>query len=354
MAGVALAVVVDRDAGLVFPRQALSDSRTALCLFSAAWHGRQDAYWIAEAGMTATCVDLDGGRLDEMRDMYPQHWEYHRSDAWEFARRATGKWDVVTLDPYTNHFDAAEQHLEDWCRLANNVVVLGMDGRRVEPPDGWQVVQRRKRSHYNGGVWWIVLEPTGTGVTADKVSACLVTRGDQPEQLERIIGTLPYDEVIVWDNKPVDLLCAGRYAAMESAKHDVVYFQDDDTLFHHHDKLMAAFEYGRITAVYGHGDNDGGYGDLPLVCGGALVDRNTVRDAVWKYNPLPLDVGWTRDELAYADFAVGVLAPFRHVHLPFQINYPIAQHTSRLVNQPWAADAKARVTQRARMIRDTT
>ena len=44
-----------------------------------------------------------------------------------------------------------------------------------------------------------------------KVSACLVTRGDQPEQVARIIGTLPYDECIVWDNSQArDLKTAGR------------------------------------------------------------------------------------------------------------------------------------------------
>ena len=39
--------------------------------------------------------------------------------------------------------------------------------------------------------------------------------------------------------------------------------------------------------------------------------------------------------------------------LPFEINMDIAQHPSRLCNQAWAAEAKARVTARARAIRDT-
>ena len=52
-------------------------------------------------------------------------------------------------------------------------------------------------------------------VSPAKVSACLVTRGDQPEMLERIIETLPYDEVIVWDNSQrQDFKIYGRFMAM--------------------------------------------------------------------------------------------------------------------------------------------
>jgi hypothetical protein len=240
------------------------------------------------------------------------------------------------------------------CRIARNVVLIatGTD-TKVEAPDGWQVVDIRLRSRHLGGVFWTVLERTGEGIDPSDVSACLVTRGDQPEQLARIIDTLPYDEVIVWDNsqRPHDLMVAGRYAAMFEAKHDVVYFQDDDTLFTHHDKLCAAYESGGFTAVYGHGNNDGGYGDLPLVCGGGLADRKAVAKSIRAFDRRPLEE-WGRDGLAYADFAIGVLTPFRHVHLPFEINMQIAQHPSRLVNQPWAAEAKARVTAAARAIRD--
>ena len=54
-----------------------------------------------------------------------------------------------------------------------------------------------------------------------------------------------------------------------------------------------------------------------------------------------------------ADFAVGVLYPsFKHVHLPFDINLEVAQHGSRLVNQPWQRDLKLKITKRARAIRD--
>ena len=182
----------------------------------------------------------------------------------------------------------------------------------------------------------------------------MVTRGDQPEQMARILDSLlPYGEVIVWDNSErEDFATAGRFMAMAEARHEVCYTQDDDVLVPESTQraLLAAYEPGMTIANYGHGENDGGYGDLPLVCGGGLMHSSEVLGAIHTYCE---EYGeWGRDELAYVDFIVGVLVPFKHIHEPFEINMPIAQHPSRLCNQPWAADAKRRVTERARAIRD--
>ena len=188
---------------------------------------------------------------------------------------------------------------------------------------------------------------------ASQVSACLVTRGDQPEQMERIIESLlPYGEVVVWDNsKADDFKTAGRFAAMSLAKNQICYTQDDDVLVPREtqEALLREWEPGMTVANYGHGENDGGYGDLPLVCGGGLFDKALAFMAIDAY--LSEYQEWGRDEDAYIDFLVGVQIPFKHIHEPFEINYPIAQHPSRLVNQPWAAEAKHRVTERARSLR---
>lgn len=336
-----------------YPRQVLRDSQTALLLFAGGFRGRNDGYWFAAEGLAADCVDLDQAGLDEMRGAYPGSWRFFHDDAYLFALKSRDwgrRWDVLSIDPPTGQFEECAAMLPVWCSLARDAVILGSSPRmEIVAPDGWQVVNRIHRSHFRRGVEWVVLEPTGQGITPDKVSACLVTRGDQPEQLARIVETLPYDEVIVWDNsRRANYATAGRYQAMMEAKHSVVYFQDDDTLFVEHDKLMAAYEPGRITAVYAHGDDDGGYGDLPLVGCGGLADRSAVLNA---YVPF-LATNPRETENAYADFWIGVLTPFKHVHLPFEINLEIAQHPSRLVNQPWAAQAKADVTARARQIRD--
>jgi len=191
-------------------------------------------------------------------------------------------------------------------------------------------------------------------IDARDVTACLVTRGDQPDMMARIRDSLIFDDVIVWDNSVnVDWKCAGRYAAALATDARYVFFQDDDVIVPRatQEALVDAFDDDDgIVANWGHGENPDGYNDLPLVCGGAIARRTFVIDALMTYaRHYPLD-----DEFMYeADFAVGVLYPsFKHAHLPFDINLQVAQHSSRLVNQPWQRDLKHKITMRARAIRD--
>lgn len=188
-----------------------------------------------------------------------------------------------------------------------------------------------------------------------QVTACLVTRGDQPEAMARIRKSLIFDKVVVWDNSvQEDWKCAGRYKAAVLADTDVVYFQDDDVLVSENTQweLLQAYEPGVCVATWGHGTNADGYDDLPLVCGGAVVDRASCWEAIGRYAAHhPLD-----DAFRYeADFVVGVLYPaFKHLPLPFHIDLRIAQHPSRLCNQPWQRGLKLQITDRARAIRDET
>ena len=187
------------------------------------------------------------------------------------------------------------------------------------------------------------------------VAACLVTRGDRPEMMQKILDSLlPFGEVVVWDNsqEEIDWKCAGRYFAAAEAVREVVYFQDDDVIVPvaTQQALLAAYEPGVCVANWGHGENADGYDDLPLVCGGAVVDSELCLGAMLQYaRRYPLD-----DDFAYeADFVVGVLYPrFVHLHEPFEIDLGIAQSPERLCNQPWQRDLKLEITNRARAIRD--
>lgn len=169
-------------------------------------------------------------------------------------------------------------------------------------------------------------------VSPEMVTACLVTRGDQPMMLERIRASLIFDRVIVWDNsRHPDWKCAGRYMAAALAPTELVYFQDDDVIVPaptQADLLRAsdavADGHVDIVANWGHGENPDGYDDLPLVCGGAICDRASAWRAIARW----------------AD------------HHPIEIDYAVAQHPSRLCNQPWQRDLKLEVTNRARAIRD--
>jgi hypothetical protein len=165
---------------------------------------------------------------------------------------------------------------------------------------------------------------------------------------------LDYAAVIVWDNsKRENRMIYSRFLAMVEAKTEVCYSQDDDCLVppSTQQALLDAYEPGMIVSNYGHGNDEGGYGDLPLPCGGALYPVKESWAAIVAYDDEYSDT-WGRDEDAYADFLVGVLTPFKQLHLPFHIEMEVAQGPERLCNQPWAYPAKARVVERARRIRD--
>jgi hypothetical protein len=190
-------------------------------------------------------------------------------------------------------------------------------------------------------------------VNAADVTACLVTRGDQPEMMRRIRESLIFTNVIVWDNSVLpDRKTAGRYCAAKWAGTPAVYFQDDDVIVppETQQALFDAYEPGVMVANWGHGDDPDGYDDLPLVCGGAIVDRDLPLDAERRYlEHFPYDDGYLYD----CDFAVGVLYPaFVHLRLPFEIELAVAQDPSRLCNQPWQRDLKLRITNQARSVRD--
>ena len=192
-------------------------------------------------------------------------------------------------------------------------------------------------------------------VITDVITACLVTRGDQPEMMERIRDSLIFKRVIVWDNSRMDdWKCAGRYMAALMAHGNLVYWQDDDVVVPRETQQELVTEFAMhmspIVANWGHGENPDGYDDLPLVCGGAIADRRYAWQAIARYaEHHPLDEGFKYE----ADFIVGVLYPsFVHVHLPFDIEMPVAQDASRLVNQPWQKELKLEMTERARRIRD--
>lgn len=191
-------------------------------------------------------------------------------------------------------------------------------------------------------------------IRPEDVTACLVTRGDQPEMMRRILASLVFGRVDVWDNsvEAEDWKVAGRYAAAERAVTDLVYFQDDDVIVPRETQLALLAEYDGedCLANWGHGTEPAGFDDLPLVCGGAIVRRRAAQEAIERYRQhWPLD-----DAFGYeADFIVGVLYEnWRHVHLPFEIVHDVAQHPSRLVNQPFQRELKFEMTNRARRIRD--
>lgn len=156
--------IEDLYCGSVFPNMQRFKGGTALCLFTAEWLGRQDVYWIARARLTGTCVDHNAEKLERMRELYPNGWEFVAGDVYEYVSQALAdgrQWDVVTLDPWTSQFSRCAEMLDTWTTLARKVVVMGFGNYKRTPPDapeGWTRTHQIMRSDFRGGVWWLVYE----------------------------------------------------------------------------------------------------------------------------------------------------------------------------------------------------
>lgn len=149
--------------GRVYPRDRLEGCETALAGFCAGFLGRQDCAWLMQAGIVATCIDTDTDRLNQMAPLYPDSWTFVAGDIFDHAPalyRQGERFDVVTLDPPTSLFERCADTIELWTALANRIVVVGT-GRHtdVRIPAGWRQTRLTRRSDFQGGVYWTVLEP---------------------------------------------------------------------------------------------------------------------------------------------------------------------------------------------------
>ncbi len=149
-----------------YPAWVLEGCETALVVFAAEFGGMNDCAWIVDAGLRATCVDINPEKLEAMRENYPDDWEFVCGDAYVYAlgshHLATdgGLWDIVSLDPFTNHFQKCADNIEAWCKLARRAVIIGTGTDTItKSPLGWQQTDCVKRTNYQGGVYWTVLEP---------------------------------------------------------------------------------------------------------------------------------------------------------------------------------------------------
>ncbi len=117
------------------------------------------------------------------------------------------------------------------------------------------------------------------------VTAVLTTRGDV--NLQPIIDTLPYGEVLVWDKtkRPHDYGVFSRYVALSEVRTPLVYFQDDDCLCRSHDLLLEAWEPGHVV---GNARPDATrlarFHDTTLLGWGAIFDVELPSIAFAKYS----------------------------------------------------------------------
>lgn len=181
------------------------------------------------------------------------------------------------------------------------------------------------------------------------ISAVIVTRGDV--DLSPILATLPYEDVVVWDNsaRPFDAGVFGRYLAMLECRNEVVYCQDDDVVFERHAELAEAWQPGRVIGnMTPSWVRKGGYEDLVLMACGGIVERELVWPVFRRYLAhWPYD----REFLLTCDFVLGVLAPWLRIDLGWRA-LPWQKAKNRLAQSPAYQLLKARDMGRARAVRD--
>jgi hypothetical protein len=144
-------------AAKAYPVHLLNYGETGLCLFAAAFLGKNDAIHMARMGMDITLVDINRERLEEMGELY--ECSYMIGDAWEFARWMVddgAEWDVVSVDSFTG--DATDRSigtLDLWCSLARRLVTATVGkGQAWTAPEGWEGALFDRGGHLAD---WLVL-----------------------------------------------------------------------------------------------------------------------------------------------------------------------------------------------------
>lgn len=162
MTGSTLDAIGQDASDAAFPTDALEGCRDALLLFGAGFLGVNDGWWVADAGLLATVVDLDGGKLELMRAVYPPDWVFVEADAFEFARRGlgVGGFDFVSVDCFTNLAEQVLAELPLWLRLARKALIVTVTAdvfaelSAIRVPEGWRVEPLMQRSRT---VYWLIL-----------------------------------------------------------------------------------------------------------------------------------------------------------------------------------------------------
>jgi hypothetical protein len=83
------------------------------------------------------------------------------------------------------------------------------------------------------------------------IAAVIPTRGNHPEGLEEIIASLPYDEIVIWDNskRRNDVGVMGRYAAIAETTKPFIFTQDDDVVVLKHELLWERYETDCVAGI---------------------------------------------------------------------------------------------------------
>ncbi len=146
------------------------------------------------------------------------------------------------------------------------------------------------------------------------VSAVLVTRGDQDlsEIYESIIKA-GITDIITWDNSKMalDVGCYGRYLGIQNARHEFIYFQDDDLIAPVAD-LLAEWRFGVDDhSILANNRIDE---EWPLLGIGSLFHRDLAGSLDEYLDEFPFD----REFCRTCDVVFGYQHPYRRVVLGYR------------------------------------
>jgi hypothetical protein len=122
------------------------------------------------------------------------------------------------------------------------------------------------------------------------ISAVIVTRGDV--DLTEILPTIHdagITDIVIWNNQlENDMGVYGRYAALDQARNDLVYVQDDDCLIDVARLVRVADRYDLDRTIVANmpASRWPEYPDSCLVGWGALFRRQLPQQAFARYRPL--------------------------------------------------------------------
>ena len=121
------------------------------------------------------------------------------------------------------------------------------------------------------------------------ISAIIVTKGDR--DISGIVKDLPFRDIIVWDNskEKEDSKVYGRYLAINRAKHNLIYTQDDDCIVDVH-AIIKAYLGISIVCNMPKDRRREYYDGIQLVGWGSIFHKNLALSAFKKYlDAFPLD-----------------------------------------------------------------
>jgi hypothetical protein len=176
-----------------------------------------------------------------------------------------------------------------------------------------------------------------------KVSCVIPTRGDV--DLTPVLESLPFDDVVVWNNaKRDDLGIYGRYAAIAEARHDVIVSQDDDVIVTCWPEILRSYEPGVLTVNYAEP------WDIPWPSVGSIFDRDLPERAFALYeSSFPRDRMFTHQT---CDAVFALLTEQVKVIYHGHENLPHGFAEGRVSTTPgWYTGPRAEVMVRCRSLR---